>query len=703
MTVASTISRVDYAGNGITTAFSVPFYFLANTHLIVYRTQISTGITTTLALTTDYTVSGAGTPSGGTLTCVIAPTSDQRLSILRNVPLTQEVDYQTNDPFPAATHEAALDKLTMEVQQVNEALGRSVTISPASTGVSTVLPSPAAGTVVGWDATGTSLTNVDPTLWAGILASEYTYSQTFNGTGAQTAFTLSSAPGAISNTDVYVGGVHQTPTLAYTLSGSTVTFTSAPPSGTNNIQIKWNTVMGQAAVQPYATAAASSASAASASASSASTSASNASSSASAAATSASNASTSASNAATSASTATTQASNASSSASAAATSASNALTYSNAASSSMTSAANSATAAAGYLAPATSTSSTSVTIGTGSKSFTVETAKQWVAGMPIKIAVTASPSTNYMTGTVTSYNSGTGALVVNVTAVGGSGTYAAWSLSLSSGGGASLTTSILRSRFLTSGTTYTPASDVAAFYAQVYGATGGASGASLGGIGGPGYSEKYYPAPSGSYTYSIGASGSPLGTAGGSTTFDVMTVTGSGGVTTTTGSSGGSASGGDYNAGGGSGGNFSSIYGGCGGAGSRAGVGGIGGNGGGISGGGGTGGNNASGVIAGGGATSTNAGAIAMPWGTGVETFLAGNTFATGGAAGCPLISNSFQLLVGSIASAYPFSTASPAMVAPVFNANLNGAYIPYPYASYSNASTFGKQAVIVIIEVLK
>ena len=119
MTVQSAVTRADATGNGVTTAFAVPFYFLDNTHLQIIRTQISTGVATTLALTTDYTVTGAGVGSGGTATMLVAPTTDQRLSILRNVPFTQLAHYVPNDPFPAATHEQIVDQLTMEVQQIN--------------------------------------------------------------------------------------------------------------------------------------------------------------------------------------------------------------------------------------------------------------------------------------------------------------------------------------------------------------------------------------------------------------------------------------------------------------------------------------------------------------------------------------------------------------------------------------------------------
>lgn len=73
-------------------------------------------------------------------------------------------------------------------------------------------------------------------------------------------------------------------------------------------------------------------------------------------------------------------------------------------------------------------TSSTSVTIGTGSKSFTASTSKSWVVGMTLKLA---NSSTNWMIGELTSYDTGTGALVMNIRRVMGSGTYASWTISL--------------------------------------------------------------------------------------------------------------------------------------------------------------------------------------------------------------------------------------------------------------------------------
>lgn len=82
-----------------------------------------------------------------------------------------------------------------------------------------------------------------------------------------------------------------------------------------------------------------------------------------------------------------------------------------------------------------TSTSTTSLTIGTGSKTLTVQTGLGYVIGYPLRISSTANP-TNFMDGIVTAYNTGTGSLTVNVLSVGGSGTIAAWNTMILPGGG---------------------------------------------------------------------------------------------------------------------------------------------------------------------------------------------------------------------------------------------------------------------------
>ena len=59
----------------------------------------------------------------------------------------------------------------------------------------------------------------------------------FSGNASTTAFTLDVAPSSTLDIEVFVENVRQDPNSAYSLSGTTLTFAAAPPSGTNNIYV----------------------------------------------------------------------------------------------------------------------------------------------------------------------------------------------------------------------------------------------------------------------------------------------------------------------------------------------------------------------------------------------------------------------------------------------------------------------------------
>jgi len=58
----------------------------------------------------------------------------------------------------------------------------------------------------------------------------------FSGDNSTVAFTLSADPGSENNTQVYVSGVYQEKDT-YSVSGTTLTFSTAPPTGTSNIEV----------------------------------------------------------------------------------------------------------------------------------------------------------------------------------------------------------------------------------------------------------------------------------------------------------------------------------------------------------------------------------------------------------------------------------------------------------------------------------
>lgn len=130
MTVESATASASYTGNGSTTVFTVPFYFLVDTDLKVTRKSAATGLITTLVLNSDYTLTGAGSSGGGSLTTSPALPNLDEIYIERNVVAVQETAYPSNSPFPSASHERALDRLTMLVQQVKAAFGFALQKTP---------------------------------------------------------------------------------------------------------------------------------------------------------------------------------------------------------------------------------------------------------------------------------------------------------------------------------------------------------------------------------------------------------------------------------------------------------------------------------------------------------------------------------------------------------------------------------------------
>lgn len=85
MTISATGARFSYAGNAVTTAFSFPRQFVAATDLDVYLVDDVTEVATLQALGTHYTVTGAGSPTGGTVTMFTAPPGGTTVVIMRDL------------------------------------------------------------------------------------------------------------------------------------------------------------------------------------------------------------------------------------------------------------------------------------------------------------------------------------------------------------------------------------------------------------------------------------------------------------------------------------------------------------------------------------------------------------------------------------------------------------------------------------------
>lgn len=135
MTVAAGARKVQYTGTGANTPLSTVFPFFDSGDLVVQKRVIATGVVSTLVLGTHYTVTApTEVPGVGTVTPVDGATdftANDTWTIIRELELSQETDYVENDSFPAEAHEAALDRLTLLVQEAAEVAARSLRYPPS--------------------------------------------------------------------------------------------------------------------------------------------------------------------------------------------------------------------------------------------------------------------------------------------------------------------------------------------------------------------------------------------------------------------------------------------------------------------------------------------------------------------------------------------------------------------------------------------
>lgn len=235
MTVSTTTRKAGpFTGNGSTTAFPFTFKVFEHSDLLVIQSD-DLDVETTLVLDSDYSVTlnaDQDANPGGTVTLSTALTTDYHLVIDSNVPDTQETDLTNMGGFYPETVNDALDRLTIQIQQLRAVVNRSITLPVTAEDGDFTLPLPEANQLIAWNATADGLVNYDPEELIQVVAAGNAAYDTFTGTGAKTSFTLSGSPGALANLRVSIDGVVQVPVADYGwTSGVTLTFTSAPPNG----------------------------------------------------------------------------------------------------------------------------------------------------------------------------------------------------------------------------------------------------------------------------------------------------------------------------------------------------------------------------------------------------------------------------------------------------------------------------------------
>ena len=136
MTVSSQTPINRSTGNGVTTVFPYGFKIISEADIEV----TVDGVAKTLNV--DYTVSGVGNEAGGNVTMTAAPANLASVVRRRNMALVRTTDYQDQGEMPAATLDNDFDSAVLMIQQVDEQIGRAVTVPAGVSGFDGQLPDP---------------------------------------------------------------------------------------------------------------------------------------------------------------------------------------------------------------------------------------------------------------------------------------------------------------------------------------------------------------------------------------------------------------------------------------------------------------------------------------------------------------------------------------------------------------------------------
>lgn len=266
MTVSSTTRKAGpFAGNGVATVFPFAFKVFAKTDVSVTRADaLGTGVP--LTLDSDYSVTlnaDQNNNPGGSITYPItgvALPQTNTITLLGNLAYNQPTDLTNSGGFYPSVIEDALDRLEIQIQQVEEIGTRAIQVPPAD-GATPILPAAGAraGTVIGFDANGAlTLLPIPASVGAGDLRTDGFISSLLPNplgwptfvAGVDSSVTLSRAPGTISNTVTHFDAAYQGKDQISSLSGAVLTFTGVIPVGTQRIYVTTGTTLSEVTPAP---------------------------------------------------------------------------------------------------------------------------------------------------------------------------------------------------------------------------------------------------------------------------------------------------------------------------------------------------------------------------------------------------------------------------------------------------------------------
>lgn len=130
MTISSLIRSVTFIGNGSASVFPFPFKVFQPADLYVTVQDTTSGLTTVLALTTDYSVvlyANQDVSPGGSITLAAGPlATGKSLTITSDIPALQPTEYLNQGGFYPEVLTASLDRLTILIQQLEQSLATAL-------------------------------------------------------------------------------------------------------------------------------------------------------------------------------------------------------------------------------------------------------------------------------------------------------------------------------------------------------------------------------------------------------------------------------------------------------------------------------------------------------------------------------------------------------------------------------------------------
>ncbi|HVJ39998.1 MAG TPA: hypothetical protein VM639_00820 [Dongiaceae bacterium] len=155
MTVLNNGSRAELTGNGAQIAFTYPFEIINASDLVVFVSG------SMMTMGTDYTVSGAGSNTGGTVTFNVAPANLAPIVFTRTTSQARATNYAQQGTISSDLINADFDRLSLVSQEITTKLSRTFGLADSVSGVtSTAIPQGQANMILGWAPDGSQLINV---------------------------------------------------------------------------------------------------------------------------------------------------------------------------------------------------------------------------------------------------------------------------------------------------------------------------------------------------------------------------------------------------------------------------------------------------------------------------------------------------------------------------------------------------------------